>query len=78
MIVSTVEETYGRVSCIPTLLPAGTDSKYYQEFSENVVRFTPMPADQPSSAAVHGADERLSCQSLAAGVDFYESLLRRL
>lgn len=78
MVVSAVEETYGRISCIPALLPAGTDAKHYQEFSENVIRFTPMPADQQSLSAVHGADERLSCQSLAAGVDFYESLLRRL
>lgn len=78
LAVSAVEETYGRVSCLPVLLPGGTDAAHYQEFSENVIRFTPMPADRQALSAVHGADERLSCQSLAAGADFYESLLRRL
>ncbi len=77
-VVSAVEEIYGRISCIPVILPAGTDSKHYQEFSENILRFVPMPANPQTLAAVHGADERLSCQSFAAGVDFYESLLRRL
>lgn len=77
-LVSAVEEVYGRISCIPVLMPAGTDTKHYQEFSEHILRFIPLVVDEQSLAGVHGADERLSCRSFAAGVDFYESLLRRL
>ncbi len=78
IITAAVEDTFGRLPCIPTVMPAGTDTKHYQEFSDHIFRFLPFVTDPQTFSTVHGADERIGCQSFAAGVTFYERLLKKL
>ena len=77
-ITSTVGEVFGRLPCIPTIMPAGTDTKHYQEFSDHIIRFIPLAVSDATLSAVHGPDEHLSCRSYTAGVIFYENLLKKL
>ena len=77
-ITSTVGEVFGRLPCIPTIMPAGTDTKHYGEFSSHIFRFLPFPCDPQTFSTIHGADERIRCQSFGAGVAFYEALMRKL
>lgn len=78
LVKGAVEETFGRLPCIPTIMPAGTDTKHYQEFSDHIIRFIPLAVSDATLSAVHGPDEHLSCRSYTAGVIFYENLLKKL
>lgn len=78
IITSAVEDTYGRLPCIPTVMPAGTDTKHYRDFADHIFRFLPFVTDPQTFSTVHGADERIDCQSFAAGVTFYETLMKKL
>ncbi len=60
----------------PYLVIGGTDSRYYADRAESVLRFVPLllrPEDLPR---VHGTDERVSSADLATGVRFFHALIR--
>lgn len=78
LVAATVTETFGRLACVPIVMPAGTDTKHYSHLSKNVLRFMPFSADAESFATVHGANERISQESLAQGVLFYKNLMKKI
>ena len=60
----------------PYLVPGGTDAKYYSGRSQNVFRFLPVPIEADALQRVHGTDERVSPEGLAAGIRFFQQLIR--
>jgi len=67
-----------RLVVAPYLVLAATDSRYYAGRSKAVFRFFPMRLARGDTARMHGTDERLAIEDLAAGVRFYSALLRSL
>lgn len=62
----------------PFLVTATTDSRHYARLCRAVYRFAPLKLDSGELARVHGHDERISLGNLAAGVEFYRSLVASL
>lgn len=77
-VAAAIEETFGHLACVPIIIPMSTDTKHYEPLSQNILRFMPFVADEGQIAAIHGPDERISCESLAQGVMFYQNVLRKI
>lgn len=78
LVAAAVTETFGKLTCVPIVMPAGTDTKHYSHLSKNVLRFMPFAADAETFATVHGGNERIPQESLAQGVIFYKNLMRKI
>lgn len=77
-VAETVTQAFGEMPVIPTVTTVATDSRHYQPIAETVLRFCPLPVTKEQYAAMHGAPERVSLDSLALGADFYRRLMEKL
>jgi len=68
--------------CIPFMIPAGTDSRFFRhKFGTVAYGFVPMKMDLPLDIFMklaHGIDERISQNNLAYGTRFLVDLVKRL
>jgi carboxypeptidase PM20D1 len=60
----------------PYLVIGGTDSRYYADRAESVLRFIPLLLGPEDLPRVHGTDERVSAADLATAVRFFHALVR--
>lgn len=56
----------------PFLMIAATDSRYFSEVSDNIIKFSPMV----DPIGFHGIDERVSLESFNLTLSFFERLMR--
>ena len=70
------ERSGGRSAIIPGLLAGGTDSRYYAPICENVFRYSGYLRDERWGLP-HAVNERIPCDSLHQGVDFFRAFLTR-
>ena len=77
-VAETVPEAFGPMPVIPTVTTVATDSRHYLPIAGTVLRFCPLPVTREEYAAMHGAPERVSLDSLALGADFYRRLMKKL
>lgn len=77
-LISDIEkDIYGeKVLVIPSLLPGGTDSRYYSSISNNVFRYTGLEYSERTGGA-HGIDERFDYSKIKTAVRFYKELFYR-
>lgn len=76
---ASVEKTYPGLPVIPFVLGGGTDSKHFQELTDQVLRFSPMHAAPEQGRGVHGDDESATIKDVeAAAVCYYELLKNQL
>ena len=62
----------------PFLVNVTTDSKWYTPLCDNVYRTVPMELGVEELKTIHGVNEHISRENLAAGVRFYRELMSRL
>lgn len=78
LLATTVRQTIGETTpLIVPYLSGPTDSRYWSRAKvRNVFRFTPFLYEKDWMSRAHGADERISTQTLVGGVRFYRQLMR--
>jgi carboxypeptidase PM20D1 len=59
----------------PSLVTAGTDSRYLQGVASDVYRFQPMAFGLKDIEMIHGTNEHLTLENLRQCVDFYARLI---
>jgi carboxypeptidase PM20D1 len=59
----------------PSLVTAGTDSRYLQGVASDVYRFQPMAFGPKDIETIHGTNEHLTFENLRQCVDFYARLI---
>jgi carboxypeptidase PM20D1 len=59
----------------PSLVTAGTDSRYLQGVAEDVYRFQPMEFSLKDTAMIHGTNEHMTLMNLEKMVQFYARLI---
>jgi len=68
--------------CVPFMVPAATDSRYFrQKFGTIAYGFIPMKMDLPLDIFMklaHGLDERISQDNLLYGTKFLINLVREI
>ncbi len=77
LLERSIREVFPNTLVAPSLVVVGTDSKHFQDLSDNTYRFQPVrfkPADLP---LLHGTNERISADQLADMVRFYTRVLQQ-
>jgi len=77
-IQSAMEQAWPNIPLLPFIMVATTDSRHYQELTDNIFRFSPYKLDEHEMSGIHGHDERISLENLNKGLAFYSNLLRSL
>lgn len=72
----TIREIYPEVVVVPNLLVGGTDSRYFQDLTENTFRFRPFHIRPDNAQSFHGVDERMTVGDLEDGIRFFRQLIR--
>jgi carboxypeptidase PM20D1 len=67
-----VRQTYNNVLVTPFLMIGGTDSRYFDKVSDNIVKFSPVL----DPIGFHTHDEQVSLESFKHSVWFFEQLIR--
>ena len=71
----TVERTFPGCPSSPYVMTGATDSRFYQDICENVVRFAPVVYGPKQMKGMHGVDETIGIACLPGAVDFYKNLI---
>jgi carboxypeptidase PM20D1 len=75
-LVRILGEMFPEVVPIPYLVVGGTDSRYYEQVSDCILRFNPQRAGQEDQKRVHGTDERVKVENLREFISFYNRMIR--
>jgi len=59
----------------PSLVTAGTDSRYLQGVAADVYRFQPMEFSLTDIGMIHGTDEHMTLKNLETAIQFYARLI---
>lgn len=76
--VRTVEKTFPGLPACPYVMTGATDARFYQEISENVIRFAPVVYGPEQMKGMHGVNENIGIACLPGAVDFYRNLIAGL
>ena len=75
VIQNTIQELFPAVVVAPSLVVAGTDSRHYEDLSDNIFRFTPMQLGNIDLKRIHGINERISIENYKQVIRFYRRLI---
>ncbi|WDP84427.1 MAG: M20/M25/M40 family metallo-hydrolase [Desulfobacter sp.] len=78
LIQKVLAHTHPGVVAVPFLVNGSTDSKYYHDLTDQVLRFTPLVLTPEDVATIHGVNERVSLENLEQGLAFYLQLFSHL
>jgi carboxypeptidase PM20D1 len=76
LLSRTIRETFPGAVVTPYLVLGGTDSRLFQDLTDNVYRFMPFRLSREDLKGIHGTNERISVEALAKAVSFYMRLIR--
>lgn len=62
----------------PFLMLGSTDSKHFQDLTENTYRFFPVRMSAEQVGTIHGIDERIGVKDYMETIAFYELLLKEI
>lgn len=75
VIQKSIQEVFADVVVAPNLLIGQTDSRHYQELSENIYRFLPVRLTKEDLTRIHGKNERISVEGYHQVIRFYRQLV---
>lgn len=73
-----VDLVYPGMPVIPFVLGGGTDSRHFQELTDEIVRFSPMYAEAWQGRGVHGDNEAANIDAVRDAAKCYRELLLKL
>lgn len=74
-VEETVHEVFEDLPTCPYVMTGGTDCRFYQEISDNCIRFSPIIFGPEQFKGMHGIDECVDTVSLPGAVDFYKTII---
>jgi len=78
LIQKILAATHPGAIAVPFLVNGSTDSKYYKDLTDQILRFTPLVLTPGDIATIHGVNEKVSLENLKNGLNFYMQLFCRL
>lgn len=76
VIQKTIQQVFPEAVVAPALVIGATDSRHYQQVSDQIYRFQPIVLDQPDLSRIHGIDERISMENYGKAIRFFQQLIR--
>lgn len=74
-VENAVKDIFPDVVSLPYIMTGASDSRYFDEISDGVVRFVPFLIDDNQLASIHGINENVDLSCLAPAVDFYKHII---
>jgi carboxypeptidase PM20D1 len=74
-VVDTVNFIWPEALVSPYLMMARTDSRFFCEISDVVLRFSAMEMSSEDRKRIHGHDERITEKQLLGAIEFYQRLM---
>lgn len=74
-VENAVNDIFPDVIALPYIMTGASDSRFFTEISNGVVRFVPFLIDDAQLASIHGIDENVDVSCLAPAVDFYKHII---
>ena len=71
----TAREIYEDVIVAPMVVIAATDSRHYNEVSDNIFRFLPIQLTNDDLKCIHGVDEKISIDTYKKAIQYYYQLI---
>lgn len=71
-----IKEIFPETIICPSLVVAGTDSRHYQEVSDNILRFLPIQLEKSDLTRIHGYNECIPISGYQRAIRFYYQLLK--
>ncbi len=71
-----IKEIFPETIICPSLVVAGTDSRHYQEVSENILRFLPIQLEKSDLTRIHGYNECIPISGYKKAIRFYYQLIK--
>ena len=78
LIRSVLAATHPQAVTTPFLVNGSTDSKYYADLTDQVLRFCPLVLPPADVGSIHGVNEKVSLENLEKGLAFYLRLFCHL
>ena len=75
VIQKSVSEVFPEAAIAPGLVIATTDSRHFQEVTDNIYRFLPVQLKSEDLKRIHGIDERINIESYQKVIQFYYQLI---
>ena len=72
----TISEIYPTALVTPYLVVAGTDSRHFNDISDNIYRFSPIKINKGNIKSFHGLNERLPVSDFENSIRFYHQLIK--
>src|SRR5262249_36912337 len=69
-----IQSVFPNTIIAPSIMIAGTDSRYYLTLTHNIFRFYPLILEKHDIESIHGRDERIAMDSFLKSIYFYEQL----
>ena len=77
-LCNAIGEAYSLLPCIGMLCPGKTDSRYYADMSDCILRFAPLIQTLRESRGSYRAEEHVKLHSLGMAVEIYENFMKKL
>lgn len=74
LLKNLIHSIYEDAVVLPYLMAGGTDSRKYEEVSDNILRFSAVRMKNEDLKRIHGTDERISVENLGRMIAFYWNL----
>lgn len=75
ILSDTIQAVFPNSVIAPSIMIAGTDSRFYLPLTKNIFRFYPWVATKKDIETIHGTNERIAVNSFLQSIHFYENLI---
>jgi len=76
LVKRTIADLFPEAVPMPLLVLGGTDSRFYSDVSDCILRFMPMRVTEEDERRAHGTNERISLDNFQEMVKFYAKVIR--
>ncbi len=76
LLQKSIMQVFPDVIAAPGLFIAGSDSRYYGDVSDNILKFFPWRLNKKELITIHGVDERLTVKNYGEAIHFYYQLIK--
>ncbi len=63
---------------VPYIMTGASDSRYFDNISDNCFRFLPFLIDEQQLNSIHGVNENVDLSTLAPAVNYYRILMQEV
>jgi len=76
IIGQSLQQAYGELVVTPGLMIAASDSRHYGTVADDAFRFNPFIVTSADLTGLHGTNEKISVDNLAAGIRAYTQIIK--